>query len=130
MKIFRTVKDNEFMWWKVYGWLGLILGNLYIIGTFSQTSVGDMGGMPPEALFLMLFLITINIILNIMILRFNKYAFLIATILSLNPLCWIINGIYLANRWCHPKVNKGKACGKYLEKKTIENFKKSIDNEN
>jgi len=41
----------------------------------------------------------------ILILQFNKYAFLIATILSINPIAWIINGIYLKNRWNHPKVN-------------------------
>lgn len=34
----------------------------------------------------------------------------IATIISVNPLVWIINGIYLKNRWCHPKVNNGQEC--------------------
>ena len=41
----------------------------------------------------------------VMILKFNKYAFLVATVLTINPLLWIINGIYLKNRWDHPKVN-------------------------
>ena len=41
----------------------------------------------------------------VMILKFNKYAFLVATVLTIIPLLWIINGIYLKNRWDHPKVN-------------------------
>lgn len=62
----------------------------------------------------------------ILILKFNKYAFLIATVLSLNPLLWIINGIYLKNCWCHPKVNKDKSCGQYAEKEVLNKFKENM----
>lgn len=82
-----------FQWWKIWAWLGLTLGNLYMFGVLS------------EQIGLAIFLILLNSMLMIMILKFNKYAFLIATILSFNPLLWIINGIYLKNRWDHPKVN-------------------------
>ena len=61
-----------------------------------------------------------------LILKFNKYAFLIATILSFNPLLWIINGIYLKNRWCHPRVNNGKACGQYAEEEALKEFKEKV----
>lgn len=36
MTIFRTVSDNEFVWWNVWGWLGLTLGNLQIFGAMLQ----------------------------------------------------------------------------------------------
>jgi uncharacterized membrane protein len=39
-------------------------------------------------------------------------------------LIFIPNVIYLINRWCHPKVNKGKPCGKYAEMEALEKFKK------
>jgi len=92
-----NVRDSDlgFTWWRVWAWLGLTLGNLY---TFSLVQE-----LPAFAILL----IIANSILMVMILSFNKYAFLIATILSLNPLAWIINGIYLKNRWNHPRVNKG-----------------------
>ena len=83
-----------FTWWKVWAWIGLTLGNLIL---FFQLQ---------EAMPLAITLIVINTILNVMILKLNKYVFLIATILSINPIIWIINGIYLKNRWNHPKVNK------------------------
>jgi len=69
------------------------LGNLYMLGVLSE-QVG-----------LAVVLIIVNTVLMIMILKFNKYEFLIATIISLNPLLWIINVIYLKNRWNHQKVN-------------------------
>ena len=90
-----SIESNDigFQWWIISAWLGLILGNLYIIGTLRETLV-----------LAIIFLAT-NTILLVLVLKFNKYAFLIATILSLNPILWIINGIYLKNRWNHPKVN-------------------------
>ena len=86
-------RDIGFQWWKIWAWLGLTLGNLYIFGVLS------------EQVRLAVVLIIVNTVLMIMILKFNKYAFLIATIISLNPLLWIINGIYLKNRWNHQKIN-------------------------
>ena len=90
-----------FGWWKGWAWLGLILGNLMMLGQLASGAE------------VILIFIIINSILMVLILKYNKYAFLIATILSLNPLLWIINGIYLKNRWCHPKVNHGIACGQF-----------------
>ena len=93
----NDITDIGFKWWKVYAWLGLILGSLSIIA--STGGAGDIG------VWVLIFLI-LNGTLMIMILKFNKYAFLIVTVLSLNPIIWIINGIYLKNRWHHPKVNR------------------------
>lgn len=94
-----TIQENEnnelgFTWWKIWAWIGLTLGNLTIFLRFQ------------EEIPLAITLIVICTILNVMILKLNKYVFLIATILSINPIIWIINGIYLKNRWNHPMVNK------------------------
>ena len=92
-KVVNDSEDIGFKWWSIWAWLGLIVGNLYMLGALS------------EIVGLAVVLIVINTVLMIMILKYNKYAFLIATIISLNPLLWIINGFYLRNRWNHPKVN-------------------------
>jgi len=88
--------DLSFGWWLMWAWLRLTFGNLMIF-----LYVPDM----PE---LSIILVVVNSAFMVMILRYNKYAFMFATIISLNPLLWIINGIYLKNRWRHPKVNKSK----------------------
>ena len=91
-------KDGDgvgFTWWRVWAWLGLILGNLYIAGLLHQ----EMGAF-------VFVLVGINTILMVLILNYSKYAFLIATIISLNPILWIVNGFYLKNRWNHPRLNK------------------------
>jgi hypothetical protein len=46
----------------------------------------------------------------VMTIRRSKVGFILMTALSLNPLLWIINGIYLKNRWTemaggHPPAN-------------------------
>ena len=106
----KSRKQNEigFQWWEIWAWLGLIFGNSYIWGVSHQ--VIEVAIIP----------IVINTILMIFVLKYNKYAFLIATVLSLNPLLWIINAIYLSNRWNHPKVNKNIIALKKCPKCNIE----------
>ncbi|NGP53587.1 hypothetical protein [Thioalkalivibrio sp. XN8] len=89
--------DKGFTWWSVWAWLGLTLGNLV---TFAQ-----LAELPEAALIL----VGLNTVLMVLVLRYNKYAFLIATVLTLNPIVWLINGVYLKRRWNHPRVNKGSA---------------------
>ena len=86
-------KDIGFTWWSTWAWLGLTIGNLFTLGFLV------------DFIPLALVLITINTVLMVLVLRFNKEAFLIATILSLNPLVWLVNGLYLRRRWNHPRVN-------------------------
>ncbi|WP_311948155.1 hypothetical protein [Halomonas piscis] len=90
--------ERGFTWWQVWAWLGLTLGNLTLVPLFQEPGLASFA----------LILIAGNSVLMIMILSFSKYAFLIATILSLNPILWVINGIYLKNRWNHPKINGGE----------------------
>ena len=76
MESYQENENNElgFTWWKVWAWIGLTLGNLTIFLRFQ------------EEMMLAITLIVICTILNIMILKLNKYVFLIATILSINPI--------------------------------------------
>lgn len=96
-----------FIWWQIWAWLNLIVGNLFII-----IQLDTPYNLPLEldnlALEVGIPLIILNSILTVMILKFNKYAFLVLTVLSLNPLLWIINGIYLKKRWNHPQVNSDR----------------------
>jgi hypothetical protein len=87
-------QEIGFTWWEVWAWLGLTLGNFFTFALNGGVNMITLAVAIPTT------------ILGILILKYNKYAFLIATILSFNPLLWIINGIYLKNRWNHPRVNK------------------------
>lgn len=85
-------EKTEFGWWRFYGWMNLLIAPLYLL---LNLKLGLLG----------LFIVLLNTILMVLVLKYNKYAFLLSTISSLNPLLWIINGIYLKNRWNHPKLN-------------------------
>ena len=88
----KPIKEYGFTWWTTWGVLGITFGNILILGSDFRDSE-------------LLWLIPLNSILNVFIIMKNKYAFLIVTILS-GPIMWIINGIYLKNRWNHPEINK------------------------
>lgn len=74
--------------------LSLIVGSLYSLTVAAKFPlVGSI-------------LLGLNIWISVSILRMNRTAFLVGTVLSFNPLLWIINGIYLKNRWDHPLIKK------------------------
>lgn len=85
-----------FGWWTFSGWASLIVGTLICLGQWK-----DLGGFA-------FVLAAVNIGLSMMIIRFSKAAFVIATVLSINPIIWIINGIYIRNRWNDPRVMENK----------------------
>jgi len=102
---FDKVKEEDdlgFQWWTTWAWLGIILGNLLIVVELYLELSTDL----TRIALISIVPIVLNTILMIFVLKYNKYAFLIATVLTLNPILWIINGIYLKNRWNHPKVNQ------------------------
>lgn len=96
MELSQKVPDNYvevgFTWWTVWGWINLVTGSVMVLA------------MRPDSAT-MLLAMALNIFLSVMILRMNKYAFLVATILSANPILWVINGVYLKRRWNLAKVN-------------------------
>lgn len=87
-----------FAWWTFQGWASLIVGTLICLGQLK-----NFEGFA-------VVLAAVNIGLSVMIIRFSKTAFVIMTVLSINPILWIINGIYIKNRWRDPRVleNQGQ----------------------
>jgi len=92
-------KQIGYTWWKVYSFLFIIPNLLFMVpfwmGFFNTAEFGISGGFIAAAV------ITVALMLTwlVYLLSMNKYAFLTATMFSLNPIFWIINGVYLKNRW-------------------------------
>jgi hypothetical protein len=85
----NETKPLEFYWWEFFG--------LFCLGVDSFAACLKFG---PDCL---LWALGINGLLCWGVFRFNKWAFLILTVL--HPLFWIVNIPYLKNRWRHPQVN-------------------------
>jgi hypothetical protein len=90
-------KQTGFFWWETCGQTGLLFGSLLIIGQFYRAPA------------VMVAVLVFNVLICWGILRYNKWVFLFATVISFNPIFWIVNGIYLKNRWHHPQCNGGKS---------------------
>lgn len=87
----KSNSNISFEWWDFFSYL-LYIGALIPIFLFKNIAVG-------------ITIALISAVSGFFIGKYNKYAFLIVTIFSCNPILWIINGVYLKNRWNHPKVN-------------------------
>lgn len=79
-------------WWNIWGGLQFI-GGFFVPVYFHRQMEG----------WIWLYVL-FHIVLSLTLLAKNRWAFIIATVLTLNPLLWIINSIYLRNRWNHPQV--------------------------
>lgn len=63
----------------------------------------DSYGSRSRMLFILTVAFALAAIVHIAIIKRNKWAFVFGTVLSLNPLVWIIDGIYIRNRWSELK---------------------------
>ena len=82
---------------KPYKW-GFFIGCTSIVNAIYLMSFMN-GGNALFVNFTIFIYIVINIICGCLVIKRNRWAFVILTILHLNPVSWIINGIYLKNRW-------------------------------
>jgi len=104
MTVVKNGDDIGFTWWRVWSWLGLVPGSIFLLMQVS----GPLGGWA-------ILLCVINVVTCSFMLGYSRAAFLTLTIFSLNPILWIINGIYLKNRWNHPLVMAGSGRDKSVD---------------
>ena len=88
-----------YTWWKIYSFIFVGTNLLFFIPLWMGFFNVDKVGLCRE--FFIATGLTSGILLTFLIylLSMNRIVFLITTIISFNPLIWIINGIYLKNRW-------------------------------
>ncbi len=94
-KKFRKIKP--FTWGYFTAWMGALSGTL--LGVSQLATAMDTSGDHSKtiALFGLFFLITA--VVHVFMIKRKRWAWLVGIILQLNPILWIINGIYLKNRW-------------------------------
>jgi len=88
---------------KPYAW-GYYIG---LMGALSGTAVGILQfvaasrtyGSRSDTFVLLGIFFLVTAVVHVFIVKRNKWAWIIGIILQLNPILWIINGIYLKNRW-------------------------------
>ncbi len=94
-------QDLGFTWWLVWAWLNLGLGVPFVFMTL----------LDKKWVLASMFITLAYGVICISMLKYNRYAFVAATVLSFNPIVWIINGVYVKNRWEHQKVIAGSVKG-------------------
>ena len=83
-----------------WGYYNALVGFLAPFLIAGQLRTGQFLGADQTTLRLVLLLaVVIYFPLAILTLRRNRWGFVLLTVLSLNPILWIINTIYIKNRW-------------------------------
>ncbi len=88
---------KSFFWGYFMGVFNVSSSILFIVVSLSVTVNSDN---PPLALFLFIaFVGLLGLVLGYLIIKRSKVALILFTVISLNPVFWIINFIYIKNRW-------------------------------
>jgi len=103
-----------FRWGYFYGIFGLML-YLLLIGSnvaLYTTAVSMSIEFTAAAMYLLVIQTTlaiINVVAHVMLLKRNRWGFVVATILSINVIIYIVNAFYIKKRWAELKKGE-KAC--------------------
>jgi len=97
----KNIQGNEYgyRWWLMYSVMFILIYGLFMIGFWMGWFNIEENGIKGE--FIAAVAVTLGVFLTwlLSLLSYSKTAFLLATFFSLNPILWVINGIYLKNRW-------------------------------
>lgn len=93
----RSPELLPFTWGYFFGLSGAFGFAVFAVLQLLAGMTGQ-GDRAEFSLFLGVALSTAALAFSLVIKRY-KWAFVIATIVSLNPILWIVNGIYIRNRW-------------------------------
>ena len=96
-KEFPHVKPYK--WGYFTGWAGVIGGLAYSIVSFINAMKASPYGDQKPFLFFLSAYFVVAMAAHVFVIKRNRWGWVISIILQLNPLLWIINGIYLKNRW-------------------------------
>jgi hypothetical protein len=88
----EMVNTKPYTWGYFTGWVGMIFGGELIAGCLYGLLVGEIFAVD-------LFIGGLLMALGYGIIKRNAIAWIISIIISFNPFGWVINGIYLKNRW-------------------------------
>lgn len=83
--------------WGFFSGYGDIISSVFIVGATVICLLGDVE-LEDGDYFLAFFFILMGLV-GVGVIKRMRVAFIIHTILSLNPILWVINGIYIKNRW-------------------------------
>ena len=90
--------------WGYYNALGCFIAPIYGLGAITGKNPTMDASSKWQILFVLLIIFAP---LGVLALKRNRWAFVVITALSINPIVWLINGFYLKNRWRELTFNKG-----------------------
>ncbi len=94
--------DNSktFFWWRLQGWI-LLSYSGYALVYLCLNGWLQTGGT--QSYFILLSFLALAFV-SLLCIKMNFWAFAAITIASLNPYLWIVNAIYLKNRWSSHRI--------------------------
>ena len=88
---------KPYAWGYYIGWMGMLSWSA--IGILQFMAASKTYGSRSDTFAVLGVIFIVAAIAHFFIIKRNKWAWVIGIILQFNPILWIINGIYLKNRW-------------------------------
>ena len=93
----KNPKLLPFAWGFFVGYMGVVFSVISAASLFIGSG-RKYGSASAEMVALGVFML-LTALIHVYMIKRNKWAWLLGIIISFNPILWIVNGIYLKNRW-------------------------------
>lgn len=108
---------KPYAWGYYIGWMGMLNSSAFSIVQFISAS--KTYGRNSDTFAVLGLILLIVAITHFFIIKRNKWAWVIGIAFQLNPILWIINGIYLKNRWTEMSGVPVAAVSKNIKKASL-----------
>jgi len=72
---------------------------VFIMDLLQVSSLGDGFGWDIQYIIVDIFFLGMGVLIGYLVINRNKIALVVLTVISINPIIWVINFFYLKNRW-------------------------------
>ena len=98
-KEFKSKNPNllPFAWGFFVGYMGVVFSLISAASLFIEST--HKYGSAATGMVVLGLIMLLTAFVHIYMIKRNKWAWLVGIVISMNPILWVVNGIYLKNRW-------------------------------
>jgi len=96
----KNPNSRRFIWGFFMGISSIVTSILvFIMDLLQVSSLGDGFGWDIQYIIVDIFFLGMGVLIGYLVINRNKIALVVLTVISINPIIWVINFFYLKNRW-------------------------------
>jgi hypothetical protein len=93
------IHERSFLWGYFFGVVFGLYPTVLLAAVTKTITTGGARDVDPWATSMLIVFFLTNAVLGLLTCRLNRWAFTLLSLLTFNPVLWLINAIYGAKRW-------------------------------